>query len=67
MVREKTEIEQAWAGYQKALRARIRLKYALRADAEINREVAKAQLAFEKSVQKGILPAPADILKALDA
>lgn len=62
---EKTEIDQLWANYRKAFIAKIRLKHAIAADNEINRELPKARKMFEKQVQQGVLPAPVDILGAI--
>lgn len=66
-MREKTDLEMLWAHYRKALVARIRLKHSIKADAEINSELAKASLAFEKQIQKGIRPRAEDLMKAIDA
>jgi hypothetical protein len=63
---QRTEIDQRWTNYQKALRAQIRLKHSIAADNEINRVLPKAWKEFEKQVQTGMLPAPLSLLGALD-
>lgn len=62
---ERTENEQLWFNYRKALVAQIRLKHSLRADNEINVKIHRAKIAFDKQVQQGVLPAPPDFDKAL--
>lgn len=66
VVVQRTEIDQRWMNYEKALRAQIRLKHSIAADNEINRMLPKARKEFEKLVQKGVLPAPKSLLDALD-
>ena len=53
---QKTDIEQAKANLAKTVRAAIRLRHSLAADAEINERLPEAELAFDRSVQQGELP-----------
>jgi len=63
---ERTELEQLWANYRKALVAQIRLKHSIRADNEINRRLPAAKRAFNAAVQRGVFPTPPDFAAALD-
>jgi hypothetical protein len=67
VVLQRTEIEQCWVNFEKAYRAKVRLKHSIAADNEINRTLRKVKIAFDKSVQQGVLPAPVDVIGALDA
>lgn len=66
-MKERDNIDQQWFKYRKALLAQIRLKHTLRAEDEINQRLPAARRAFEKSVQKGVLPAPPSLAEALGA
>lgn len=57
-VTQNVDLDQLWINYNKAYRANVRLKHALRADNEINATIVKVRRAFEKQIQQGILPAP---------
>lgn len=59
-------IEQTWQNRQKAIRAAVRLKYAIMADNELNVLLDEERTKFFKSVQQGQLPAPIDTKKIID-
>jgi hypothetical protein len=58
----RTETQQLWYERQKSIRAAIRLKYSLMADAEINRVMDLEKKKFWKMVQQGVRPAPVKVL-----
>ena len=61
----KDTVDQARADTLKTIRAIVRLRHSLNADRELNDVLPKAQMAFDKSVLKGILPEIADIKRAV--
>ena len=57
----RTKIDQTWANRAKLLRAAIRMKHSLAADAEINIKIDAEKIRFYKAVQKGRLLSPDSI------
>ena len=67
MSEQRTDIEQLWFKYRKALVAQIRMKYTLLAEDELNQALHAAKRAFDKQVQQGVMPAPPTVMGALSA
>lgn len=61
----KDDIEQARANTLKVVRTAIRLKHSIAADEELNDVLPRAQAKFDAAVNRGVLPAPIDVKKAL--
>lgn len=56
-----TETELARRAFIKSLRAAIRTKHSIQADAELNDVLPEAEKAFDRAIQRGTLPASVDV------
>lgn len=63
----RNRIDQAWQDRAKILRASIRLKHSLAADAEINLKIEAEKQRFYKAVQHGRLLSPESIDQVVNA
>lgn len=61
----KAEVDQARADALKTIRAIVRLRHSLEADRELNDVLPRAEAHFDALVQRGKLPLPADIKRAV--
>lgn len=60
---QKDDVELRRAAMLKAARSAVRLRYAIEADEELNRVLPELDRAFTNSVQAGILPEVAAMLR----
>lgn len=61
----KEKTEQARAEMLKVIRTAVRLKHSLNADRELNEVLPEAEKRFNAAVNRGVLPAPIDVKRAL--
>lgn len=61
----KDKVDLARANMLKTIRTAIRLKHSIAADEELNEMLPMAEARFNASVNRGQLPAPLDIKRAL--
>jgi len=61
----KDRVDQARADMLKTIRTAIRLRHSLEADRELNEVLPRAEVRFNASIQRGILPDPVDLKKRL--
>jgi len=61
----KDSVDQGRAEMLKTIRALVRLKHSLEADRELNEVLPRAESFYNKKVQLGQLPSPADVRKAV--
>ncbi len=64
-MKELGDIELQRKAVLKAWRSLIRLKHSLKADAEINSALPRAEKAFDAAVHRGVLPSAEDVVEAL--
>lgn len=60
---QKDDIELGLAAVLKAARSAVRLRHSLAADAELNEVIPLLEREYNASVARGILPAPAEMLR----
>lgn len=61
----KAEVDQARAEALKTIRALVRLRHSLAADRELNDILPRAEAHFDSFVNRGKIPLPADIKRAV--
>lgn len=61
----RAEAEQARAETLKIIRAAVRLKHSINADRELNDLLPEAELRFDAAVNRGKLPSPVEIKRAV--
>lgn len=61
----KAEAEQARVNTLKIIRAAVRLKHSIAADNELNEVLPEAEMRFDSAVQRGKLPSPVEIKRAV--
>lgn len=66
MILRKDKVDLARQNLMKTVRSRVRLKYSLLADTEINEALASAVEKFDKEIMKGNLPEVETIWKGLN-
>jgi hypothetical protein len=65
MTVHRDKVEQARANTLKVIRMAVRLKHSIAADEELNEVLPRAEAKFNAAVNRGELPAPLDVKKAL--
>ena len=61
----KDKVDQARADMLKTIRTAIRLRHSIEADRELNEVLPRAEARFNASIQRGVLPDPVNVKKAL--
>jgi len=59
------KVDQERANLLKVIRTAVRLKHSLNADDELNDVLPRAEAKFNASIQRGVLPDPVNVKKAL--
>lgn len=61
----KDKVDQERANLLKAIRAAVRLRHSIAADNELNEVLPRAEAVYNKSIQRGVIPDPVSVKKAL--
>lgn len=65
MTVHRDKVDQARVNMLKTIRAAVRLKHSINADEELNEVLPEAVKKFNAAIQRGQLPSPIDVKKAL--